>query len=76
MSLADEKAAAGNEQVGDDLRPAADRRQPAERADAREHQVERAGAEHGDRVVELSLDELDVGAGAARELARVRERCG
>ena len=63
MALADEEAAAWAEQGRDDLRPAADIRQPAERADPRVDEIEAACSEDGGRVVDLRRHEARLGAG-------------
>ena len=58
MALADEQPAARPQQRGNDLPPAANIGEPADRVDARVHEVEPLPAEHICRRAELGDDEL------------------
>ncbi len=74
MALTDEEASAGAEQVGDDLTPAVDVGQPAERADPGVDEVEPASLERLGRRVELGDDELRLHAGSFGEEPRLLDR--
>jgi hypothetical protein len=63
VALTQEQPPAGPQQVSDHRGPAADARQPAQRADAGEHQVEGAAPEHLCGGIDISLHEPGVGAG-------------
>ena len=76
VALAHEEAAARPEQPRHDSPPAMDVGQPAERADAREDEVEPARAKDVDRGVEVGLHERDFRASLLRESARLGERGG
>ncbi len=74
MALADEEPPARPQETRDDLGPACDVGQPAERADAREDEVEALAAERLGRAVEIGVDELDLCADRLGEPLRLRER--
>jgi hypothetical protein len=63
MALAQKQPPAGAEQVGDGLRPAIDTRNPTQRADSGEYQIELCRAQRGYRVVNIRFNEIDRGAG-------------
>ncbi len=73
MALTQEQPAAGGEQGGDDTGPPADVRQPAERPDPGEDQVERPVLEHVGGAVEVRLHVVDLGAGVAGQGSRLCE---
>ena len=62
VALTQEQPPAGPQQVSDHLGPAADVRQPAQRADTGEHQVKSPAPEHLGGRIDLSLHEPGIGA--------------
>ena len=71
MAFAEEQPPPWAQQPADDVGPAADAGQPAQRADPREHQVEPTLTENPDRVVDVSFDEFHGSAGPPGQLARL-----
>jgi len=67
MTFPDEQAPTRLQQRADDLGPAGHARQPAESADAREDHVEAIPPQHIGRLVDISLDVLDVRSGVPRK---------
>ena len=76
VALAQEEPTTRGEQGGDDLGPAMDVRQPAERTDAGVDEVEGMAGQHVRGCIELGLDELDSSAGGRGEPARLGHRRG
>ena len=69
MPFSDEEPAARSEQIGDQRSPSSDIGQPAQRADTGVHEVEVRRAEYVHGVIELCLDELDVGVDGLSQCA-------
>jgi hypothetical protein len=76
VALAQEKPTAGPQQPGHGPGPPADVGQPAQRADAGEHQVEHAGPQRVDGVVDVGADEVDVGTRAGGQTPGLGQRGG
>jgi hypothetical protein len=74
VTLAQEQPAARAQQVRHDPGPAADVRQPAERADAGVHQVEAAASQLVGGPVDVRFDVFDRGAGLFGDAPGLRER--
>ena len=74
MALAHEQASARAQQPRDDLGPSCDARQPADRADACEDEIESLGSEQVDGVVGIALDEAHIACSAIGERARSVQR--
>ena len=70
VTLTEEQPSARPQQIGDDPRPTLDVRQPDQRADPGEHEVEAVPAEHVRSVVELADDEGRTRAGGASSEVR------
>ena len=69
VSLTDEQPPAWLQETGHDTGPPTDVGQPAQRADAREDEVERLRLEHVQCGVHVRLDEVDVRTGLLRQAA-------
>jgi hypothetical protein len=67
MTFPDEQAPTGLQQRADDLGPASNTRQPTESADARKDHVEAIPPQQLGRLVDISLDVLDVRSGVPRK---------
>src|SRR5215204_4211320 len=67
MTLTHEQPTTRSEESGHNFRPPTDARQPADRADAGVDEVEAVRTEQRDRVVDVAMDEGDLGPGTRRE---------
>jgi hypothetical protein len=67
VALAQEQPSARAQQAINDLGPATDVGEPAQRPDPGVRQVELAGREHVERAIEVGFDELDVRARRGRQ---------
>ena len=71
VTLPNEQSSARPQEIGHDLRPAPDARQPAQGADAGIHEIKPVCAEGLDRAVDIPLDKRHLCPRAHRECARL-----